>query len=547
MKLLFSIFVLFLLTFQSKAQGLDEANKLFDNYEYQRAAKLFQEYASKKKLTFISYRKLAFCYYSIGEYDLCYPMSDSIVKVKKIDPFYYYMNGMVCLGMEKFQEAKSSFEKYKVISKEYPVDILIQSCDSIPNWKSIDAKSNKLYFDNSSKADLSGERYYRGNFLFQENGKDSAGNLMNIENVDLSEVMLAKPYFVSHEKIVNEIKVDSTMKDITVSSLALFPSSNEVLISIAQPIHENLDKRALHIFKGNFDTSSFYISNVAPWEYSGFEDSSSCAHATINKKGNLIVFTKINNQTKNADLYYTELVDGKWNIPSPINQLNTDYDEIYPLFSDDSTLTFSSDGRIGYGGLDIFKTTFSASKVGEIIHLKSPVNSHRDDFNISFYETDSVMYSSNRYGGKGDDDIYVLVYKHDSITKEQIEAKKKYEQFVANWKDEKVYFNFNKYDLGNDVKKLDEIVTFLKTNTTAQIQIEGHTDITGISIYNDYLGFKRAEIIKKQFVILGVNPDQITIVSKGDKEPFVKCPTTGKCTDKIHAQNRVALITLLKK
>ena len=82
MKLLFSIFVLFLLTFQSKAQGLDEANKLFDNYEYQRAAKLFQEYANKKKLSLASYKKLAFCYYRIGEYDICYPMSDSIIKTK---------------------------------------------------------------------------------------------------------------------------------------------------------------------------------------------------------------------------------------------------------------------------------------------------------------------------------------------------------------------------------------------------------------------------------------------------------------------------------
>ncbi len=100
---------------------------------------------------------------------------------------------------------------------------------------------------------------------------------------------------------------------------------------------------------------------------------------------------------------------------NPINagsKVNTQGEELFPVISDDNKLYFSSNGKIGYGGLDIY----SAAKEGKIYtnvqNLGYGVNSGGDDFSISLTKSkdDSVLLSgyitSNRPGGKGLDDIY---------------------------------------------------------------------------------------------------------------------------------------------
>ncbi len=100
---------------------------------------------------------------------------------------------------------------------------------------------------------------------------------------------------------------------------------------------------------------------------------------------------------------------------NPINagsKVNTQGDELFPVITEDNKLYFSSNGKTGYGGLDIY----SATKEGKIYtnaqNLGYGVNSGGDDFSISLTKSkdDSVLLSgyitSNRPSGKGLDDIY---------------------------------------------------------------------------------------------------------------------------------------------
>jgi outer membrane protein OmpA-like peptidoglycan-associated protein len=68
---------------------------------------------------------------------------------------------------------------------------------------------------------------------------------------------------------------------------------------------------------------------------------------------------------------------------------------------------FSTDGRDGYGELDIFASKIYDNTVAQPINLEAPVNSSFDDFSfIIDDEKDRGFFSSNRDEGKGDDDIY---------------------------------------------------------------------------------------------------------------------------------------------
>ncbi|NJM16458.1 MAG: carboxypeptidase-like regulatory domain-containing protein [Bacteroidales bacterium] len=48
--------------------------------------------------------------------------------------------------------------------------------------------------------------------------------------------------------------------------------------------------------------------------------------------------------------------------------------------------------------------------------MKLPINSSADDFGIFFLGADSGMFSSNRIGGRGDDDVYSFLIPKENIS-----------------------------------------------------------------------------------------------------------------------------------
>jgi peptidoglycan-associated lipoprotein len=100
---------------------------------------------------------------------------------------------------------------------------------------------------------------------------------------------------------------------------------------------------------------------------------------------------------------------GKWSLPKNLGPaVNTSGDEMFPFLHNDESLYFASNGHIGMGGLDIFKSILDENGTySNIINLKSPVNSSGDDFGMIIESNGERGYlTSDRDGGKGGDDIY---------------------------------------------------------------------------------------------------------------------------------------------
>src|SRR3990170_4040412 len=95
-------------------------------------------------------------------------------------------------------------------------------------------------------------------------------------------------------------------------------------------------------------------------------------------------------------------------------EINTPGDELFPYVAEDAKLYFASDGHPGYGGLDLFVVKRANGKT-VIENLAQPVNSSGDDFAIFLFRPDRGFFTSNREGGKGDDDIYTFVNEDPNL------------------------------------------------------------------------------------------------------------------------------------
>lgn len=108
------------------------------------------------------------------------------------------------------------------------------------------------------------------------------------------------------------------------------------------------------------------------------------------------------------DLYKaTRLANGDFgNVQNLGPEINTRGNELFPRPLPNGEFYFSSDGHPGFGKLDIFVAKEENGKT-TVTNLGPNINSTADDFGIFFtnYPKEGFI-TSNREGGKGDDDIY---------------------------------------------------------------------------------------------------------------------------------------------
>ncbi len=113
-----------------------------------------------------------------------------------------------------------------------------------------------------------------------------------------------------------------------------------------------------------------------------------------------------------TDLYVSTWAKGTWSKPLNLGStVNTEGNEMFPFIAADGEIYFSSDGLGGLGGLDIYRARITEGNAEYVVNMSFPINSRKDDFGIIIDKQNRRGYfSSNRKRGKGDDDIYKFTY-----------------------------------------------------------------------------------------------------------------------------------------
>jgi outer membrane protein OmpA-like peptidoglycan-associated protein len=176
---------------------------------------------------------------------------------------------------------------------------------------------------------------------------------------------------------------------------------------------------------------------------------------------------------------------GRWgNVRNLGPKINTYGNEMFPYSAIDGSLYFSSDGHPGFGGLDIFR---AERREGQLFveNLGSPINSNDDDFGLFLFSPTKGFFTSNREGGKGDDDIHT---------------------FVNNDPDLKIV---NYYLTGTTVTADDEGNETLLANTTVKL-FDREDNLISEEVTGREGKFTFRVYTEEDYYVLGEKPDYLT-------------------------------------
>ena len=86
-----------------------------------------------------------------------------------------------------------------------------------------------------------------------------------------------------------------------------------------------------------------------------------------------------------------------------------------------------------------------------------------------------------------------------------------------------VFFDYDKFNIraGQDTEVLKRQAAWLKLFPKVNVIVEGHTDERGTRKYNQALGERRANAVKRYLIAQGVSAKRITTVSYGKDRPMV--------------------------
>jgi outer membrane protein OmpA-like peptidoglycan-associated protein/tetratricopeptide (TPR) repeat protein len=407
--------------FRLSAQ-MKHANKLFEQYKYSTAVPLYKKATEDKD---IQVRKeatvrLADCYRLMNNANEARSWYAKAVTFEGVDSINYYYLGIALRSLANYDEAEKAFLNYV---EHTPSDqrgkIYAQYCRDIKQWLDLSpsAEIKNATALNSSYSEF-GPMFYKESLIFTT---DRDVDILNEQNYLWTSFGYLDLYF-SNPSYYNDFWSE-------MSAPTLMPKSfNQAYHDGPASFNGDFSKmyitRTLKNSTTKADNSEYrtdllklFIATIDPEEKTSFTEfpynspDYSVGHATVTKDGKMMIFSSKKPGGKGySDLYMSRLIGDKWSEPVSLGDtINTFGNEVFPFLANDSTMFFSSDGLLGYGGLDVYETNLVNGHWTIPWNLKLPINSPYDDFSLIFHQNmTSGFLSSNRPGGLGSDDLYVF-------------------------------------------------------------------------------------------------------------------------------------------
>lgn len=252
-----------------------------------------------------------------------------------------------------------------------------------------------------------------------------------------------------------------------------------------------------------------------------------------------------------TDIWCCTLEEGRWSEPHNLGPtINTKGNETAPyIHFDDKTLYFASDGHTGMGGMDLFRAKrIDDTTWGDVKNLGYPINTPGEENNLIVApDGRTAIFSSDRYGGYGRQDLYSFVMpapvRPERIT--FIDPIRQAENLLTLGDTvtlRNIFFETAKATLMEpSLAELDRLAEALKRHPYLRLEVGGHTDAVGKDEDNLLLSERRAKAVYDYLIERGIDADRLTYRGYGESRPVAT-----NDTPEGRALNRRTTLTPLK-
>lgn len=403
-----------LLSFSTHAQKSDKealADKYFDQFSY---VKAINQYESLRNISIQGLRNLALAYRRTNQLEKSRQTFEKFmdsIEVNSEDIFDYAtilrMNGDYdesLKWLDKFIRAKPDDNRAKIFARSSII---------IPQLLKDEGRYNITHLGINTNDQEFGTAYYMNNVVFAST-REGVNIIKRIYNWN------ERPFlnlYISELNDDMELRRPKQFRKQLNKKLhegpAAFTSDGLFMALTRNNYEEKSSDRSI-----KFEIYFYKRNQKGDWEldqpFKLNNKEYNVGHAWLSSDGTIMYFSSdMPGGYGGSDIYrITRTSDNNWGDAINLGpSINTESDEMFPFYHEQmGVLFFSSNGHIGLGGLDIyFSPDMGSGKFQQVTNAGTPLNTRFDDFSLIIDENMKRGYfSSNREGGKGDDDIYAL-------------------------------------------------------------------------------------------------------------------------------------------
>jgi outer membrane protein OmpA-like peptidoglycan-associated protein len=398
-----------------------EADQLWASGAYSEAAEAFKKASEKvnPKNAKARLKKAYYAYMSATCYKLLHDFAAAeqqyekavLLKYHETEPTTYYFLAEMEMAQCKHDEAKENYQKYaKLNPGDELTKIRIESCEKYKEMTTEGMTKHKVTnvtklntdaFDYSTVMSSRGDEMY-----FSSSRAGSTGEALDpITGQNFMDIWVSK---IDRNKNWGQPQpLGDPINTGDSEGTMCFDGRGKAMWFTRCPVEDKM----------NIGCEIFMVEKKGkswgePVKLSLKDhDTTHVGHPAISPDGKTLIFaSNMAGGYGGVDLWMStyDKRNDAWSLPVNLGEeINTPGNDVFPTWGPANELYYASDGMVGLGGLDIYR----AMRVGEQMkwedpqNLGYPMNSCRDDYHIIYTETGKEQrgyISSNRNGSKGD-------------------------------------------------------------------------------------------------------------------------------------------------
>ena len=442
-----------------RTNNIFTAQNNYDDYEFSPAISKYLKLVRTGKQTKEIFEYLAMAYFNNSQYDLATVWFNKLIEgyPKGLDPEMYFRASISFKSIEAYDVADQFMKKY-IEFKNYPLsDKYLEANENYLDTIKKNSGNYSLYKTdiNSENSDFGPNFYDNESIIFASSLETTGDKNFKWSNEPYLDLFIAKIDSLGNlserEALKGEVNTKYHESTATISNdgKTMYFTRNNFFKGRLKSARDKEVK--LKIYKATKTSNSW--GSIEELPFNG--DQYSTAHPALSPDNKKLYFSSdMPGSFGKSDIWFVFIFeDGKYS--QPVNMgpnVNTEFRESFPFVDKSNHLYFSSDGKLGLGGFDIFTTKLNERGYPfKSINLGLPINSAFDDFGYVYNQKrDFGYFSSNHNGlnGSSSDEVYKIIKRANANYSRRTNA---FEQSLQNKKAEcdltiegKIYDSFTK-------------------------------------------------------------------------------------------------------